>query len=150
MTHSDQATAECYVHIESFGPALFLHSQACACLRVLSTVVAVCFVACYMSSIMLKAFSPHFVPHADLPAEYSMSPEILGWHEQHDADNVETTANTPEQLQPTVAAGQGPGLQAGHLPASAFKSAQLSLMGTIGKASRVQTPAARCVDMCAH
>ena len=83
------------------------------------------------------------MPHADLPAEYTMSPEILGWHEQHDADNVETAVNTPERLQPAVAAEQTPGLQAGHLPASAFKSAQLLLRGAIGKASRIQTPAAR-------
>lgn len=80
---------------------------------------------------------------ADLTAGFDMSPEILGWHEQHDVDNVQTMDGTPVLSRPTQAPEHTAASQLGHLPASAFKSAQSSAIGLVGKPARVEMPSVR-------
>lgn len=93
-----------------------------------------CLVLCVMSSTGFQK-----VLLAGLTAESSMSPEILGWHEQHDADNVQRTEGITALLLSGQSAEQTPGSH----PASAFKGAQIPATKPMGKATRVQTPAAR-------
>ena len=76
--------------------------------------------------------------HPGMMTDNTMSPEILGWHEQNCKDSSPLVAMTIEADQPPL---QMSSPQMSHLPASAFKAQQSSTAGPVGRAVRVQTPA---------
>lgn len=71
-----------------------------------------------------------------------MSPELLGWHEQHgiDPEHGLVGASEPLSLEPG-SEEQPPSFHFTRLPASAIKGKPMADGSILGKAVRVKTPA---------
>ncbi|KAL3143439.1 hypothetical protein ABBQ38_002256 [Trebouxia sp. C0009 RCD-2024] len=71
-----------------------------------------------------------------------MSPELLGWHEQHGIDCGDGSEGA-SPLSPESASEQTPSFYFTRLPASVSKSKSVADRSGLGKAVRVKTPASR-------
>ena len=71
-----------------------------------------------------------------------MSPELLGWHEQHGIDCDHNLVGAAGPLSPESGSEeQLPSFHFTRLPASAIKSKQMADGSALGKAVRVKTSA---------
>lgn len=74
-------------------------------------------------------------------AEDTMSPELLGWHEQHGIDSEHGLVGVAGPLSPeSESEEQLPSFHFTRLPASALKSKPMADSSALGKAVRVKTP----------
>ena len=76
-----------------------------------------------------------------------MSPELLGWHEQHGISSEDGLVGASGPLSPeSEPEEQPPSFLFTRLPASAANTKPMAAGSALGKASRVKTPArlARC------
>ena len=75
-------------------------------------------------------------------AEGTMSPELLGWHEQHGIDYEHGLVGAAGPRSPeSESEEQPPSFHFTRLPASAIKSKPMADGSALGKAVRVKTPA---------
>ena len=75
-------------------------------------------------------------------AEDTMSPELLGWHEQHGIDSEYSLVGAAGPLSPeSDSEDQAPSFHFTWLPVSAMKSRPMADSSALGKAIRVKTPA---------
>lgn len=76
------------------------------------------------------------------PADDTMSPELLGWHEQHGITPEHGLVGASGPLSPESESGEHPpSFHFTRLPATATNSKLLAAGSALGKASRVRTPA---------